>query len=45
MTDDQRHEVNEGCTLFYPAHMVHEFHNETTEMVEFFIVVDDTRTH
>jgi mannose-6-phosphate isomerase-like protein (cupin superfamily) len=44
MTDGQRHEVPEGCTLFYPGHTVHEFRNETEEMAEFFIVVDDTRT-
>jgi transcriptional regulator with XRE-family HTH domain len=44
VTEDQRHLVTQGSTLFYPGHTVHEFHNETDEMAEFFIVVDDTRT-
>jgi transcriptional regulator with XRE-family HTH domain len=44
VTNGQRHLVNEGSTLFYPAHVVHEFHNESEQAVEFFIVIDDTRT-
>jgi mannose-6-phosphate isomerase-like protein (cupin superfamily) len=44
VTGGQRHVVAEGSTLFYPGHTVHKFHNETEEMTEFFIVVDDTRT-
>jgi transcriptional regulator with XRE-family HTH domain len=39
-----RYLVGQGDTLFYPAHEVHEFHNETEEAAEFFIIVDDTRT-
>jgi transcriptional regulator with XRE-family HTH domain len=44
VTDGQRHLVTQGSTLFYPGHTEHEFHNETDEVVEFFIIVDDTRT-
>jgi transcriptional regulator with XRE-family HTH domain len=44
VTDGQRHLVSQGSTLFYPGHTVHEFHNETDELAEFFIVVDDRRT-
>jgi transcriptional regulator with XRE-family HTH domain len=42
VTDDQRHVVTEGSTLFYPGHLRHEFINETAAPVEFYIVVDDT---
>lgn len=44
VTDGQRHRVNQGDTLFYPAHVAHEFHNESDDVAEFFIIVDDTRT-
>jgi transcriptional regulator with XRE-family HTH domain len=44
VADGHRHLVAQGSTLFYPGHIVHEFHNETNEAVEFYIVVDDTRT-
>jgi transcriptional regulator with XRE-family HTH domain len=44
VTDGERYQLNEGDTLFYPAHGVHEFHNETGRPAEFFIIVDDTRT-
>jgi transcriptional regulator with XRE-family HTH domain len=44
VADGRRHIVPQGSTLFYPGHLVHEFHNETQETVEFYIVVDDTRT-
>jgi len=44
VTNGQRHRVGEGSTLFYPAHVVHEFHNDSDETAEFFILVDDTRT-
>jgi transcriptional regulator with XRE-family HTH domain len=44
VTGGERHVVDQGNTLFYPAHVVHEFHNENEEEAEFFIVVDDTRT-
>ncbi len=44
VTDGQRHLVTQGSTLFYPAHTAHEFHNETDETAEFFIVVDNART-
>ncbi len=44
VTDGQRYLVSRGDTLFYPAHGVHEFHNETEETAKFFIIVDDTRT-
>jgi transcriptional regulator with XRE-family HTH domain len=44
VADGRRYLVDQGDTLFYPAHRVHEFHNETEEAAEFFIIVDDTRT-
>jgi transcriptional regulator with XRE-family HTH domain len=44
MAGGQRYQVNQGDTLFYPAHDVHEFRNETGKPAEFFIIVDDTRT-
>ena len=44
ITNDQRHLVSQGSTLFYPAHVVHEFHNHSEEVAEFFILVDNTRT-
>jgi transcriptional regulator with XRE-family HTH domain len=31
-----------GSSLFYHAHVVHEFHNQTDDVVEFFIMVDRT---
>jgi len=34
--------VKAGSMLFYPANAVHEFHNDTKETVEFFIVIDST---
>jgi transcriptional regulator with XRE-family HTH domain len=37
-----RYTVSQGDTLFYPAHEDHEFHNETPDIAEFFIIVDDT---
>ena len=39
---DERYTVASGSSLFYHAHVVHEFHNETADAVEFFIVVDST---
>ncbi|MBE7201315.1 MAG: helix-turn-helix transcriptional regulator [Parafilimonas terrae] len=44
VVDGERHRVGRGSTLFYPAHVTHEFHNEATEAAEFYIVVDSTRT-
>jgi transcriptional regulator with XRE-family HTH domain len=44
VADGQRHVVRQGDTIFYPAHDVHEFHNDTDENAEFYIIVDDTRT-
>ena len=34
--------VKSGSLLFYQANAVHEFHNDTKETVEFFIVIDST---
>lgn len=42
-TAGDRHTVGPGSTLFYPAHVPHEFINETDEAVEFYIVVEDTK--
>ncbi len=44
VANGQRHLVREGSTLFYPAHVVHEFHDQSEDAAEFFILVDDTRT-
>lgn len=38
--DGERYRVGQGSTLFYPGHVTHEFHNETDDVVEFYIVVD-----
>jgi transcriptional regulator with XRE-family HTH domain len=43
VTGGQRHAVRQGDTLFYPAHDCHEFHNESDQTAEFFIIIDDTR--
>lgn len=34
--------VSAGSTLFYPADVVHEFHNDSDETISFFIVIDST---
>ena len=44
VTDGQCYLVRQGSTLFYPGHSVHEFRNDTDQDVEFFIVIDDTRS-
>jgi len=41
---EERFTVRQGSSLFYHAHVVHEFHNETDQAAEFFIVVDSTGT-
>lgn len=41
---EDRYVVERGSCLFYHAHVVHEFHNETKACVEFFIVVDRAGT-
>jgi quercetin dioxygenase-like cupin family protein len=38
----QRYELERGSSLFYGAEIVHEFHNETDFVAEFFIVVDSS---
>lgn len=38
----ERFNVNQGSSLFYHAHVVHEFHNDADCVAEFFIVVDRT---
>jgi transcriptional regulator with XRE-family HTH domain len=42
VVDRARYVVGRGSTLFYPGHTVHEFRNETKEIVEFYVVVDGT---
>jgi transcriptional regulator with XRE-family HTH domain len=44
VTAGQCYPVSQGSTLFYPGHSVHEFRNDTDQEVEFFIVIDDTRS-
>jgi mannose-6-phosphate isomerase-like protein (cupin superfamily) len=39
---EERFEVRQGSSLFYHAHIVHEFHNEDDVAAEFFIVIDST---
>jgi mannose-6-phosphate isomerase-like protein (cupin superfamily) len=39
---EERYALERGTSLFYHAHIVHEFHNETDFVAEFFIVVDST---
>lgn len=42
VVDGARFTVGQGSSLFYHGHAVHEFRNETDDVVEFFIVVDGT---
>ncbi|HEY0423371.1 MAG TPA: XRE family transcriptional regulator [Rhodopila sp.] len=44
VADGQCYSVRQGSTLFYPGHSVHEFRNNTDQEVEFFILIDDTRS-
>jgi transcriptional regulator with XRE-family HTH domain len=38
----EQFEVRKGSSLFYHAHVVHEFHNKGDAEAQFFIVVDST---
>jgi len=42
VVDRERFVVGQGSSLFYHGHVVHEYHNETDQLTEFFIVVDGT---
>jgi len=42
VVDRERFVVGQGSSFFYPGHVVHEYHNETDQPTEFFIVVDGT---
>ena len=39
-----RYALDRGTSLFYNADVVHEFHNDTDLVAEFFIVVDSSAT-
>jgi transcriptional regulator with XRE-family HTH domain len=40
VVDGERFLVSQGSSLFYHAHVVHEFRNESREAAEFFVVID-----
>ncbi|MDR3514449.1 MAG: XRE family transcriptional regulator [Azospirillaceae bacterium] len=42
VVNGERFIVGQGSSLFYHGHYTHEFHNETDDPVEFYIVVDGT---
>jgi transcriptional regulator with XRE-family HTH domain len=42
VVDKKRYELERGFSMFYSAEVVHEFHNETDFVAEFFIVVDSS---
>lgn len=42
VVEGERFVVGQGGSLFYHGHVVHEYRNETSQIAEFFVVVDGT---